>query len=168
MTSHFTRLLLLVGLAAGAFSVLAAQDRSPQPQSRDADVEAVRANAHAFAAAFNKGDAKAVAATWTEQGECHDADGTLLVGRPAIEQAFAEQFKEFPKAKVEVLIGSIRFPAPGRCRGRRHASDAWHRPRAADLNDVRRHTCSQRRPLADRRLPRVGRPGMTGLTTSNG
>jgi len=104
--------VLLAALAAGAIGMLAAQDRAPQNKGRDADVEAVRANSREFTAAFNKGDAKAVAATWTEQGECHDAAGGLLIGRSAIEQAFAELFKSQPKAKVEVLIGSIRFPAP--------------------------------------------------------
>src|SRR5262249_5218110 len=73
---------------------------------------AIRVTAREFATAFNKGDARAIAAQWTENGEFTDAGGATVTGRAAIEQAFAEYFKEHPKAKVEVLIRSIRFPAP--------------------------------------------------------
>jgi uncharacterized protein (TIGR02246 family) len=113
--------LLAGGLVAAlAIGVLSARDTPPadprkpavEDQAREADREAVRAAAREFAAAFNKGDAQAVAALWTEQGECHDADGEPIRGRAAIERAFAEVFKENPKAKIEVLIESIRFPAP--------------------------------------------------------
>jgi uncharacterized protein (TIGR02246 family) len=108
------------GLAAVlAIGVLSARDdpaSAPKPaaadQEREADTEAIRATARAFAAAFNKGDAKAVAAQWTEYGECADADGELIRGRANIEKAFAEFFKANPRAKVQVLVGSIRFPAP--------------------------------------------------------
>jgi uncharacterized protein (TIGR02246 family) len=82
-----------------------AGDQSP-------DAAAIRALARDFAAAFNKGDAKAVAAQWTENGECHDAAGTPLVGRAAIEKTFADFFKDHPGARIEVLVESIRFPAP--------------------------------------------------------
>jgi uncharacterized protein (TIGR02246 family) len=78
-----------------------------------ADEAAVRALARDFAAAFNKSDAKAVAAQWTEAGECFDAVGTPLIGRAAIEQAYAEFFKDNPQARIEVMVESIRFPAPG-------------------------------------------------------
>ena len=81
-------------------------------QGREADTETIRTNAREFAAAFNKGDAKAVAAQWTEQGECTDADGTLIRGRANIEQAFAEFFKANPQAKLQVLVKAVRFPAP--------------------------------------------------------
>src|SRR5262249_22337324 len=77
-----------------------------------ADEDAIRATAREFVAAFNKGDARAISEKWTENGECTDADGTMVRGRAAIEQAFAEHFKEHAKARIDVLIGSIRFPAP--------------------------------------------------------
>jgi uncharacterized protein (TIGR02246 family) len=83
-----------------------ATDQSP-------DAAAIRALASEFTAAFNKGDAKAVTAQWTEAGECFDAEGTPLIGRAAIEQAYADFFKNNPQARIEVLVESIRFPAPG-------------------------------------------------------
>jgi uncharacterized protein (TIGR02246 family) len=81
-------------------------------EAGEGDAEAIRATARDFAAAFNKGDAKAVAAQWTEKGECADADGALISGRANIEQAFAEFFKANPQAKIQVLVKSIRFPTP--------------------------------------------------------
>jgi uncharacterized protein (TIGR02246 family) len=99
-------------VAIGVLSARDPQDPKTSPTTRPADEEAIRATARDFAAAFNKGDAPAIAAQWAENGECIDADGTTVTGRAAIEQAFAEYFKDHPKAKIEVLIRSIRFPAP--------------------------------------------------------
>jgi uncharacterized protein (TIGR02246 family) len=79
--------------------------------SPDADREAIRKAARDFEAAFARGDAKAVAALWTENGESRDADGRTDLGRAAIERSYAEFFKENPGTKIEVLVKSIRFPA---------------------------------------------------------
>ena len=62
-------------------------------------------------AAFEKGDAKAVAALWTEQGEYESDDATILRGRTAIEAAFAAHFKGRPAEKMEVKVENIRFPS---------------------------------------------------------
>jgi uncharacterized protein (TIGR02246 family) len=69
----------------------------------------VRKTAAAFTAAFNAGDAKAVAAFWTKDGEYVGADGEPLRGRDAIEKSYQQFFKEHPKAKIEVEIESVRF-----------------------------------------------------------
>src|SRR5262245_22347629 len=103
---------LVVAAAIGVLSARDPQEAKTSGVSRPGDEDAIRATAREFAAAFNKGDARAIAAQWTENGECIDADGTMVTGRAAIEQAFAEYFKEHPKAKIEVLVRSIRFPAP--------------------------------------------------------
>jgi uncharacterized protein (TIGR02246 family) len=112
----WTRCCLAGGVVAAVAIgiVLAGDERTPKTSepARDADAAGVRATAGDFAAAFNKGNAKAVAAQWTENGECIDADGTLVQGRAAIERAFAEFFKDRPQARIEVLVGSVRFPAP--------------------------------------------------------
>jgi uncharacterized protein (TIGR02246 family) len=107
---------LVAALAIGALS--ARDNPAPGPKKlaanpgREADTEAILSSSRESAGAFNRGDAQAVAAQWTEQGECYDADGELVRGRAAIEQAFAEFFKEHPKARIEVLVGAVRFPAP--------------------------------------------------------
>lgn len=76
-----------------------------------ADRAAISKSASEFQAAFNAGDAQRAASSWTENGENRDAAGRTLVGRGAIEKAFADLFKADPSAKVEVLVKSIRFPA---------------------------------------------------------
>jgi uncharacterized protein (TIGR02246 family) len=115
MNSRPSRFLAGGIVAAVAIGVLSARD-DPKPSAaapaRPADEAAIRAMAKDFAAAFNKGDAKAVAAQWTEAGECFDTEGAPLIGRAAIEQAFADFFKDNPRARIEVLVESIRFPAP--------------------------------------------------------
>lgn len=77
----------------------------------DADREAIQKAARSFAEGFNKGDAKAAAAQWTENGESRDASGQTFAGRAAIEKTLAESFKKNPGLKVEVLVKSVRFPA---------------------------------------------------------
>jgi len=103
---------LVAVVAIGVMFARDAQEPKSSAAPRPADEEAIRVTAREFATAFNKGDARAIAAQWTENGEFTDAGGATVTGRAAIEQAFAEYFKEHPKAKVEVLIRSIRFPAP--------------------------------------------------------
>ena len=72
------------------------------------DLEAIRAGSEAFVAAFNKQDAKAVAALWVEDGEYIDDSGHAFVGREAIEKGYAEFFAATPHAKLEIVIDSLR------------------------------------------------------------
>lgn len=64
-----------------------------------------------FIKAVEKGDAKAVAASWTEEGEYIGDDGTTIRGRAAIEAAYAKAFARKKNAKVEIVVESIRFPS---------------------------------------------------------
>ena len=79
--------------------------------SRDTDRAAILESGRDFTAAFEKGDAKAVATLWTEQGEYESEDGTILRGRAAIEAAFAAHFKGHPVGKMEIKVESVRFPS---------------------------------------------------------
>jgi uncharacterized protein (TIGR02246 family) len=76
---------------------------------READLQGIHKAAMAFRAAFEKGDAKAVANFWTEQGEYISDDGTIFHGRDAIAKAYAALFLKNPKLKLNVNIESIRF-----------------------------------------------------------
>ncbi|CAN5436580.1 hypothetical protein BH11PLA2_BH11PLA2_25690 [soil metagenome] len=78
---------------------------------RVADREAIMKAAGNYAEAFNKGDAKAIAAMWTDNAECREASGNIFVGRAAIEKAHAEMFKQNPEAKLNIIVKTIRFPA---------------------------------------------------------
>jgi uncharacterized protein (TIGR02246 family) len=72
----------------------------------------IQKNAEAFIAAFEKGDAKALAAFWAPDGDYTDQAGRHLVGREAIEKAFAELFSEAKGLKVGITSLSLRFPTP--------------------------------------------------------
>jgi uncharacterized protein (TIGR02246 family) len=115
------RLLLAVGLVAalpvavmvagGQPKSTTASPESPADKERDADREAIRRAGEAFAAAFEKGDPKAVAALWTDAAEYVGEDGMSLSKRAEIEKAFTEVFKKGASAKIEVDVRSIRFPS---------------------------------------------------------
>jgi uncharacterized protein (TIGR02246 family) len=78
---------------------------------RQADEEAIRKAAAEFLKAVEKGDAKALAAFWTEDGEYIDDDGTTIHGRAAIEAAYAKTAAKKQKLRVEMTVESIRFPS---------------------------------------------------------
>jgi uncharacterized protein (TIGR02246 family) len=84
---------------------------APADKDRDADRNAIQKVSEAFAAAFEKGDPKAVAALWTDTAEYVHEDGVSLRQRAQIEKAFTEVLKDGPPAKLEVDVRSIRFPA---------------------------------------------------------
>jgi uncharacterized protein (TIGR02246 family) len=112
MSTRGTACAAAAVVVAAALSLTARQQPpAADDKARAADREAIHKSSREFVEAFNKGDAKAVAALWTEHGECHEATGEVIAGRAAIEKAFAEFFKENPGARIEVLIKSVRFPA---------------------------------------------------------
>jgi uncharacterized protein (TIGR02246 family) len=111
-----SRILTSVALVAAAVAAIAVSGQAPPAAPSPSavsppDEAAIRKSAADYAEAFNKADAKAIAAMWTANGECRDSDGRTFTGRAAIEQAYAEFFKNNAGAKIEVLVKSIRFPA---------------------------------------------------------
>jgi uncharacterized protein (TIGR02246 family) len=83
-------------------------DRAAKPAGNAADLEAIRAASQSFIAAFNKGDAKGVAAHWTEGGEYIDEAGRTFTGRGAIAAQYAAFFKAQPKTKIQIAIDSLK------------------------------------------------------------
>jgi uncharacterized protein (TIGR02246 family) len=75
----------------------------------------------AFVKAFDSGDANALAALFTEDAESVDEDGTVVQGRSAIAQQFAQVFASNPGGKIKISVDSLRFLGPdvakeeGRC-----------------------------------------------------
>jgi uncharacterized protein (TIGR02246 family) len=99
-------LLLAPILATSAFSA--------EPTAGGAsDETAIRATANAFVEAFDRGDARAVAALWTPNGSLADDRSQVFKGRQAIEDEYTVFFKRYPGAKMEIAVQSIEFPAPG-------------------------------------------------------
>jgi uncharacterized protein (TIGR02246 family) len=84
-------------------------DKAKPASDHSADEAAIRTNIEKFVKAYNAGDAKAVAALFTPDGEVHDKAGNEAEGREAIEKTFAKIFKDMPEKNLEVFIESIRF-----------------------------------------------------------
>lgn len=118
MRTHFF-VAVLGGLTIGlALSQLAV---SPPTHSQDAkgaksavnkELDDVRATSEAFEKAYNAGDAKAIAAQFTENAEVVDEEGNVIEGRANIEARFAALFKEHPKTKISVELTSLRQLSP--------------------------------------------------------
>lgn len=116
MTKKTMFLAVLIVLAAAPFGFAASKEpaagkgapavskESPQAAAE----KAIRTTAEAFTEAFNKGDAKAMGALWTEDCEYVDGSGTMVLGRDAVEKVYAEYFKANPGVKIEISISSIR------------------------------------------------------------
>jgi uncharacterized protein (TIGR02246 family) len=106
MRMHLLHLLAvpLAGLLA-ASPALAARDKGNAEEEA-----ALMKNAEAFVEAFHRGDARAVAAFWTADGDYTDQRGRRIKGREAIEKLFAELFDENKGLKLRINVESIRFP----------------------------------------------------------
>lgn len=68
--------------------------------------------AEAYVQAFEKGDANALAAFWTPDGDYADPNGRVLKGRKAIAEDFKDLFAESKGLKLRIEIASVRFPTP--------------------------------------------------------
>jgi uncharacterized protein (TIGR02246 family) len=106
---------LLVGWALvreGGQPPAAAADPKPAATSdndRPADVAAVREATKQFARAFEKGDAQAVAAAFTESGEYLNDDAPPIHGRAAMAKAYADFFAKKTDRKLESKSNKVRF-----------------------------------------------------------
>jgi uncharacterized protein (TIGR02246 family) len=97
--------LLPLALVCGTSPARAAES-NPQEEA------AITKTAEAFVEAFQKGDAKAVAAFWTLDGDYVDATGRVLQGRSAIEKDFQNLFAENKGLKLRIEVASLKFPTP--------------------------------------------------------
>ncbi len=123
---------LFAAVAGLAISLALSQSSTPQPaHSQEAkakpasekkpsekkpsetnETDGLKASAAAFEKAFNAGDAKAIAAQFTEHAEAVDEDGEVIEGRGNIEARFEALFKDYPQAKIEVELTSLRKLSP--------------------------------------------------------
>ena len=110
------RFVLALGLAAVlAAGVLVAVGRPPadaQEQKAEAKEQPARGRREAFIAAFNKGNAKAVAAFWTPDATYVDQAGREYKGRTAIERLYEKAFAANKGAKLAIHVTSTRHLAP--------------------------------------------------------
>ncbi len=117
-----TTLTALLGLLLAATLPCRADDppKNPsraanpaEPAGRSDEEKAIRAEFEAFGQAFQKGDAGAIAALFTEEGEAIGVEGETIQGRKAIEEHYASRFAEGAGDKIETTIESIKLIAPG-------------------------------------------------------
>lgn len=79
----------------------------------EAEEAAIRKAVDGYVAAFNKGDAKALAALWSPEAVYTNPDsGEQAVGREAIEKQFAKIFAASKGAKLDAKTESIKFVSP--------------------------------------------------------
>ncbi len=100
--SHSVALVLVLLSGTLCCSARAAGDSADE-------TAAIRKTSDEFVAAFNQGNAQAVADLWATDGELVDAAGRTHQGRTAIATAYAEFFKSHPHEQIEVAIDSIRL-----------------------------------------------------------
>ena len=100
-----TILPFAIGSVVGSGTVL----QAAEADSRQA---AIFKTANAFVEAFHKGDAKALAAFWTPEGDYVDDTGRVLQGREAIEKSYTELFAAHQGMKLRIDVASLKFPTP--------------------------------------------------------
>jgi len=100
-------------LAAVVVMLLGAAQGSVADDTADpADEKAIRERNEAFVAAFNKGDIKAMAATYAPDADFLSAEGRRVKGRAELEKYFAKGFAESKGLKLKHSDSSIRFLKP--------------------------------------------------------
>jgi uncharacterized protein (TIGR02246 family) len=88
-----------------------AQEKSEPTTNNEEAV--VRKAVAAYVEAFNKHDAKALAAQWSPEAVyINRMTGEEVVGQNAIAEQFTAIFKEAPNLKIEVATESIQFVSP--------------------------------------------------------
>lgn len=105
MTQPRTVFAVCVILFLAPYSLLA------QTGDNAADLAAIRETAKSYVEAFERGDAKAIAALWAEDGVYADRSGDTVQGRDAIEKAFEEFFSKNKGAKLQIEIEALHLPA---------------------------------------------------------
>jgi uncharacterized protein (TIGR02246 family) len=87
-----------------------AKPRGATPE--DPEERAIRASAEAFTRLYNAHDPKGLAALFSPKAEMIDENDRVVKGREKIEESFANVFKNFPDASMEVDVTSIRVLTP--------------------------------------------------------
>jgi uncharacterized protein (TIGR02246 family) len=102
-------LLALVVLGGG---LTTAQDKTAKGPKREPDRLAIDKLTKDMIQAFDKRDAAAIAANWTEEGEFIRNDGEPVRGRAEIQKGYAEFFNTLKgKPKLEIQSDAVRFPS---------------------------------------------------------
>jgi uncharacterized protein (TIGR02246 family) len=77
--------------------------------ARPADEQAIKASSQAFAKAFESGDARAVAALFTDEAEYIDEDAEPVRGKAALARAYEDFFAKRKEVRAESKTDAVRF-----------------------------------------------------------
>jgi uncharacterized protein (TIGR02246 family) len=89
----------------------AAVAKPAERDGRATDQAAIRKTMQSFTEAFQKSDAPAAAAFMTEGAELISAEGAVIRGRQAIQQAYADHFAANARPKISLEVASLEFPS---------------------------------------------------------
>ena len=101
----------LAALSATLIFAVSAQAAEKKPKS-SSDESAIRAAVESYVAAYNRGDAKAVASHWSESGDWISPSGQRFQGRQAIEKEMGVLFAENKGVKIDCANPSVRLISP--------------------------------------------------------
>jgi uncharacterized protein (TIGR02246 family) len=107
-----TRLFHFLALPVLLLSFAVRLGWAEQPKDAAKEEAALQKRAEAFVEVFNNGDAKALAAFFTRDGDMVDTEGNHLKGRKAIEEAYQKLFAKTKGAKLFIRITSLRMVSP--------------------------------------------------------
>ncbi|WP_373651920.1 SgcJ/EcaC family oxidoreductase [Schlesneria sp. DSM 10557] len=82
--------------------------QKPLTTTSEPIVETLKALALKFEKAFNAGRAQEIVTLFAPTAEVIDEEGDVIQGRPAIEARFAESFKSYPEAQIQIEVTSAR------------------------------------------------------------
>jgi uncharacterized protein (TIGR02246 family) len=103
--------LVLTFLVLGC-DYTAAEDKAPKDPKHESDKLAIDQLNKDMIGAFDKRDAAALAAHWTEDGEFIHNGGDPIRGRAEIQKGYTEFFKTLKgKPKLEIQSDLLRFPS---------------------------------------------------------
>jgi uncharacterized protein (TIGR02246 family) len=89
-----------------------AQDKTARDPKRESDRRAIEKLTRDMVQAFEKRDAAAIAAHWTQDGEFIRDDGEPIRGRDEIRKGYAKFFETLSgKPKLEIRADAVRFPS---------------------------------------------------------
>lgn len=100
-------------VAVAALVILSLSTNAAEKKSAaTSDEAAIRAAVDSYVDAYNRGDAKAVAAHWSDSGEWISPSGQRFQGKQAIEKEMEALFAESKGVRIEVVQPSVRVVSP--------------------------------------------------------
>ena len=129
--------------------LLAAKDQGGQSRARPS-----KSSSPPIESAFNRGDAKALAACWTPGGDLVGFDGQRTEGRGQIEKRFAEFLSANKGLKLDLSIVSIHLVGDSAAVVDAVAEVSPPPARDAGRAAIHAGIAASRRPLAGRDRPR--------------